>query len=207
MEWNTRAESLGGSGVTGPAPSRAAAHLGSWRSISRPQAGSGEQSWLGPPTTCLSTPSLGWGGAGPGSYSALGVCAGGLRFLRSRKGSRNSPEHTVKQTRAPASQYTAERQARVTGPLGNPPARLSLGPGNAGLSCIKWLEQEGWKQTAEGSQEGLVWSLLGAGSPPTQAWPPRAHKEPQALPQRPHLRQPPWAPRPWPGHPGSAVCP
>lgn len=45
------------------------------------------------------------------SYSALGaVWAGGLRFRRSRKGSRNRPEHMVKQALAPASQYTVERQ-------------------------------------------------------------------------------------------------
>lgn len=44
------------------------------------------------------------------SYSALSVWAGGLSFLRSRKGSRKRPEHTVKQTLAPASQYTAEIQ-------------------------------------------------------------------------------------------------
>lgn len=44
------------------------------------------------------------------SYSALSAWAGGLRFHRSRKGSRKRPEHTVKQTLAPASQYTVERQ-------------------------------------------------------------------------------------------------
>lgn len=103
------------------------------------------------------------------------------------------------------------------GPLGNPPARLSLGPGNAGLSCIKWLEQEGWKQTAEGSQEGLVWSLLGGREPPhpglasqgTQGAPsaaPKASPEaatmgPTALARAPRLRSVPMTVPFCPGEP------
>lgn len=51
-----------------------------------------------------------WGWVWQLSYSFLEVCAGCLRFHRSKKGSRKSAEHTVKQTWAPVSQYTVERE-------------------------------------------------------------------------------------------------
>lgn len=49
------------------------------------------------------------------SYSSLKVCAGCLSFRRRRKGSKKSPEHTVKQTWAPASQYTVEEKGAHPG--------------------------------------------------------------------------------------------
>lgn len=69
-------------------------------------------SWVGPRGKEVPGPGLPCPSAGRGwlSYSALRVWVGGLRFHRSRKGSRKRPEHTVKQTWAPASQYAVERQ-------------------------------------------------------------------------------------------------
>lgn len=51
-----------------------------------------------------------WGWVWQLSYSSLEVSAGCFSFHRSRKGSRKRAEHTVKQTWAPVSQYTVERQ-------------------------------------------------------------------------------------------------
>lgn len=128
-----------------------------------------------------------WGqGSGPGhlehrgpvwaqqlSYSALRTGAGRVSLSRRRKGSRKSPEHTLKQTWAPASQYTAERQAGSARP-----------------------EQRSLPQPTRLSEE--------VGNHKEQL---RGHTALSMLSPSPYLRQPPWAPPPWPEHPGSAECP
>lgn len=90
-----------------------------------------------------------WSGLGPGShlaagqlgwqlsYSSLEVCAGCLSFRRSKKGSRKSAEHTVKQTWAPVSQYTVERGVKTQAFYSPVPAPTNQAEQAAGEGCRK----------------------------------------------------------------------
>lgn len=110
-----------------------------------------------------------WGRVWQLSYSSLAVCAGCLSVRSSKKGSRKTVEHTVKQAWAPVSQYTVERGVNTQAFPSPVPAPT------------KQSRQLGRLQ------EGLSKSSVMAYST--------------------YLRRPPWAPPPYLGRLGSAVCP